>query len=73
MKRLIVLSLIVGVLSGCPSGGGGSSGTHKEGDGHDHGAHKEGDGHDHGGKAPATTTHKEGDGHDDHGTDKKGG
>jgi hypothetical protein len=53
MKRIIVLGLILGALTGCPNNSG-SSGTpapHAEGDGHDHGAetkaHTEGDGHDH--------------------------
>lgn len=75
MKRIIVLSLVLGALTGCPNNSG-SSGTpapHAEGDGHDHGAekkaHTEGDGHDH---ATEAKPHTEGDGHD-HGTEKAGG
>ena len=54
MKRIIVLSLLLGALTGCPNSGtpnAPSTAKHAEDDGHGHGAekkgHAEGDGHDH--------------------------
>lgn len=50
MKRIIVLSLIIGALTGCPNNSSSGSPAPHEGDGHDHGAekaHTEGQGPQH--------------------------